>query len=112
LTTPDTGDERSGLVEHFRRAIAHAMDALRCYVSLITADAEQRLQRSLRSTVAAATWVAFSVVGLVFLAGGAAELIDSQVGEKAPGIGRIIVGAVILAMFAVFLLAQRRGERQ
>jgi hypothetical protein len=56
--------------------------------------------------------VAFSVVGLVFLAGGAAELIDSHVGENAPGIGRIIVGGIILAAFALFLLAQRRGERQ
>jgi hypothetical protein len=78
---------------------------------MFAAEGEARLTRSMHATVCALALVAFGTVGLVFLAGGAGELLDSLFGPRASGLGRLLVGAAILLAFVILLLAQRSKEK-
>jgi len=109
---PDTNDQPSGLAGYLRRALGHAMEALRCYAALLAADAEERLNRSTRSAIGAVAWVAFGAIGLVYFAGGLVEFLDTHIGERVPGGGRMLVGGVILAAFLIVLAVERSGEKK
>lgn len=110
MPDPDTNDQPSGLAGYLRRALGHAMEALRCYAALLAADAEERLNRSTRSAIGAVAWVAFGAVGLIYFASGLAEFLDSHVGV--PGGGRMLVGGVILAAFLIAVAVGRSGEKK
>lgn len=112
MPDPPTNEERSGVLDYLRRAVGHAMDALRCYAALLAADAEERVNRSMRSAVGRLTWAAVAVVGVFYFTAGVADLLGAWIGDRVPGGGRMIVGALILSVFLVVVLAERLGQRK
>jgi len=107
----DPNPELPGLLGHLRRALGHALEALRCYFALFGAEAEQRLGRVVRRALWPLALMALGIIGAVFVASGTAQLLDTWAWPRWPGCGRIVVGGGILAIFLILLLVERRKGR-
>jgi len=112
LADRDTNSGLTGVVEHIKAAVGHAFEALRCTASVLTADAERRAQHLVETALWMLAWVAVGVVGVVMVAVGLSEILESALGLQTPGAARLIAGAALLAAFFVGLLVRRLRKGQ
>ena len=98
----------SGVIEHLRQAFAHAQEAARSYVALLTAQVERRVAAAVRQTMWITILAGLALLGLILLACGLATFLESRLGV--PGAGPMVMGGALLAI-VVILFAVRAGGK-
>jgi len=99
--------DTDGVVDHLRRALEHAEQAVRCYLSLVLARLEARRRVLARLAAWALGMAALGIIGVVLILSGLARLADALF-ISAPGLGRLCLGAVVLLLAGVLGLAWAR----
>jgi hypothetical protein len=110
LADPNANAGFSGAIDHFKAALGHALDAVRCFIAMLAADAEQRAVRLVDGLAWLLVWVGLGLTGLVFFAVGLSELLDSAIGRYAPGAARMAVGLALVGSFLVVHVVRRRSR--
>jgi hypothetical protein len=109
MTSPNDGIQ-GGLIEHVHRAVIHGLGALRCYITMLSAEGERRGRRLLDQALWLLLLAGVGVAGVVLIAFWAAQWIESRL--AVPGSGEIIVGMGLMMIFLVITLARAlRKER-
>jgi hypothetical protein len=103
------GGSPGSLLEHVQRAIVHGMSALRCYVNLLAAEADQRARRLAKDVVLMIILAGVALAGIIIFAAGLARWLDSCIG--APGAGAMIVGGGMVGL-ALLVLLVRAGRKE
>ncbi len=107
----EPGPPEGGAVAHLRRALAHALDALRCTAALVLRQAERRAAALVRNAARLLLLVGLAILGVTLLACGLAGFLETKLGV--PGAGPMIIGGIVLAAVGVFLVLGRgRSERK
>ena len=111
MTDEDMNSGAPGVVDHLKAALLHAMEAVRCYVAILTADAERRARDIVDSVLWSLAWLALGIVGVVFVALGVAHLFNEFIGMQSQGLVHLITGAIVLAtFFAIHFVRKARRE--
>ncbi len=100
----------SGVIAHLRRALAHAQEALLCFVALILGQVERRVAAVIHQAVWAFLAAGTALLGVILLACGFAAFLDSRLGV--PGAGPMIIGGALLAVALAFVLFQAGRKRK
>ena len=107
MADQDTNSGLPAVIEHLRAALGHALDAVRCLASVLTADAERRAHHVVEAAAWMLAWIALGVVGVVFIAAGLSEFVESAIGTHTPGVARVVTGVLLLGAFLIVLLVRR-----
>lgn len=106
----DTGEnpDPSGVIEHVKRALSHAEEALRCYLALCAAEAERRVRSLLRQAVWTMVLAGCGLIGVGLLACGVAMYVESR--AAVPGAGPMAVGGAMLVVVLAVIAIRRAGR--
>jgi len=94
---------------HLGKAIRHAEDAVRCWLSLIANRSAKIGSAIARAIVLALVLTVVALVGLIFAAYGLAKWLENGLGLT-PGVGVLCVGVAMLCAVAVCAIALRKGN--
>ena len=109
MTAPEGGDQ-GGLMEHVHRLLIHGLGALRCYITMLTAEGERRGRRLLNQAMWVLLLAGIGFAGAALFAFGLAQWISSRL--EVPGSGAMIVGLALMVIFLAIALARAlRKER-
>jgi uncharacterized membrane protein len=114
LADEDTNPGAPGVADHLKAALVHAMEAVRCYAAILTADAERRARGIVDSALWSLAWLALGIVGVVFVSAGLANLFNEYVAAHSPGLVHLITGIIVLATFVAihFVRKARKGSKE
>ena len=109
MTVPNDGPQ-GGMLEHLHNVVVHGLGVLRCYITMLAAEAERRGRRLLDQAMWVFLLAGIGVTGVALFAFGAAQWIESRLGV--PGSGAMIVGIGLMVIFlAIALTRAPRKER-
>ena len=109
MGSPNDGSQ-GGLIEHVHRVLVHGLGALRCYITMVAAEAERRGRRLLDQAMWVLLLAGIGLAGVALFALGAAQWIESRL--AVPGSGAMIVGMGLMVIFlAIALTRALRKER-
>ncbi len=111
MTEQNDDPIREGLLDYLKSALSHAFEVVRSYLALFGADAEERAERLLRYSLWFMALLAMGILGLVFLATGASQAIEAVCGRPGMGIGKMIVGGVLVGLFVIAAVVEQRGRK-
>ena len=109
MATEERTGAAAGLAGAINRLTDHSYVLVRILLELERRALVREARQLLVSSILLLAAVAVAVVGLSFVCGGLAGIIDKATGT--PGVGWVIVGAVLLvsgSLFAAVLLAAHR----
>ena len=101
MTAPTDGPQ-GGLMDHVQRALVHGLGVLRCYITMVAAEAERRGRRLLEYAMWGLLLVGIGIAGVALFAVGAAQWIESRL--AVPGSGGMIVGMGLMVIFLAIML--------
>ncbi len=104
----DKDSPGSGVIAHLRQALAHAQEALRAYIALVTGQIERRVAAAVRQAMWTIILAGLALLGIILLACGLATFLESRLGV--PGAGPMLMGGALLAL-VVILAATRNGGK-
>ncbi len=99
-------------MDHLHRVVVHGLQALRCYIAMVAAEAERRARRLLDQAMWVLILAGVGVAGIALFAFGAAQWIDSRL--AVPGSGAMIIGMGLIIIFLAISLARalrKEGDR-
>lgn len=108
---PDDTDKDSpvpGVIAHLRQALAHAQEAVRAYVALVTGQVERRVAAAVRQAMWVTVLVGLALLGVILLACGLAAFLESRLGV--PGAGPMVMGGALLAIVLILVGARAGGK--
>jgi len=109
VTQPDD-NPKDGILEHLHGVVIHGLGVIRCYITMLAAEAELRGRRVLDHALWVFLLVGLGVAGIAFFSFGVAQWIQSRL--SVPGSGAMIVGLALILLFVVIALARAlRKER-
>ena len=106
MPEPEPKRDDTPVADHFRQAVDHAEQALRCYATLIRGQAERLAQAFVRRLLAVLLLASLGLIGLFFVALGLARYLQSVL-KGMEGAGLLCVGIGIVCTVLVCLLLLR-----